>query len=91
MEAFLMVVILEGVEINDFTTGGSAMERCLTLGGDGAEKEGPIFRADCSTFTFNPFFNGNFSAFSKLGTGSGNVAVCALIRGGLPGDRGPFA
>lgn len=42
------MVILEGVEVSDFTIGGGVMEWCLTFGKDGAEEKGPIFRADAS-------------------------------------------
>lgn len=42
--AFLRVVILEGVGVNDFVTGSGAMTCLLIEGEDGTKEEGPIFR-----------------------------------------------
>lgn len=67
--AFLKVVILEGVRVSHFTTGGGVIECCLTVGEDDADEELLIFRADCSCFAFKASFSFcNFSAFSKLGS-----------------------
>lgn len=52
MESFLRMVILEGKNVNDFTTGGVAMECCLMVGEDGREDEEPIFCAAVSHFAF---------------------------------------
>lgn len=54
MESFLRMVILEGVDVNDFTTGDVAIGCWLTVWEDGTEDEGPSFRSDVSHFAFKP-------------------------------------
>lgn len=55
---------LEGVGLNDFTTGGGDMEWCLTDGEDGAEEEGPILLQidDVLLFLQLMYFFGLFEA-----------------------------
>lgn len=47
MGAFIRSIILEGVAVNDFTTGVGTKRCCLTVGEDGTEEEGAIFLAVC--------------------------------------------
>lgn len=55
------------MKFSDFIIGDGAMERCLTVGEDGAEEEDPIFHTAGSRFALKISFNFcNFSNFSKL-------------------------
>lgn len=63
------MVILEGVDVNGFTTGAVGMECCLTVEEDGSEDVGPISRADVSHFAFKAsLICCNFLAFLKIGS-----------------------